>query len=32
MKYAIKVSVQDVKAKIFAFASQKTMYGGKKCC
>ena len=30
MKYAIKVSVQDVKAKIFAFASQKTMYGGKK--
>lgn len=30
MKYAIKAEVQDVKAKTFAFASQKTMYGGKK--
>ncbi|WP_414461630.1 hypothetical protein [Hyphomicrobium sp. DY-1] len=30
MKYAIKVEVLDVKAKTFAFASQKTMYDGKK--
>ncbi|WP_409562031.1 hypothetical protein [Hyphomicrobium sp. MC8b] len=30
MKYAIKVEVLDVKAKTFAFSSQKTMYGGKK--
>lgn len=29
MNYAIKVEVQDVKAKMFAFTSQKTMYGGK---
>lgn len=30
MKYAIKAEVLDVKAKAFAFSSQKTMYGGKK--
>lgn len=29
MNYAIKVVVRDVKAKTFAFNSQKTMYGGK---
>ena len=29
MIYAIKVEVRDPKAKDFAFARQKTMYGGK---
>lgn len=29
MDFAIKAEVADVKAKIFAFTSQKTMYGGK---
>jgi hypothetical protein len=29
MAYAIKVEVQDPRAKAFAFTAQKTMYGGK---
>ncbi|HET6387799.1 hypothetical protein [Hyphomicrobium sp.] len=29
MAYAIKAAVRDVRAKTFAFAAQKTMYGGK---
>jgi hypothetical protein len=29
MIFAIKVEIRDAKAKIFVFASQKTMYGGK---
>ncbi len=29
MAYAIKVQVQDPRAKAFAFTAQKTMYGGK---
>jgi hypothetical protein len=29
MTFAIKVKVTDPRAKIFAFATQKTMYGGK---
>ena len=29
MKFAIKAKVEDLRAKTFAFSSQKTMYGGK---
>ncbi len=29
MAFAIKVEVRNLRAKTFAFASQKTMYGGK---
>ena len=29
MAFAIKVEVRDPRAKTFAFAAQKTMYGGK---
>jgi hypothetical protein len=29
MVYAIKAEIRDPRAKIFAFAAQKTMYGGK---
>jgi hypothetical protein len=29
MPYAIKAEIRDARAKTFAFASQKTMYGGK---
>jgi hypothetical protein len=29
MRFAIKVEVSDPQAKTFAFAAQKTMYGGK---
>jgi hypothetical protein len=30
MAYAIKAAIRDPQAKRFAFAAQKTMYGGKK--
>src|SRR5262245_19663647 len=30
MTFAIKAAVGDVRAKTFAFAAQKTMYGGKR--
>jgi len=30
VKYAIKVEIRDFRARSFAFAAQKTMYGGKK--
>ena len=29
MAFAIKAEVRDVRAKMFAFTAQKTMYGGK---
>ncbi len=29
MAFAIKAEVRDMRAKVFAFAAQKTMYGGK---
>jgi hypothetical protein len=29
MPFAIKAEVRDLRARIFAFAAQKTMYGGK---
>lgn len=29
MAFAIKAAIHDVRAKTFAFAAQKTMYGGK---
>jgi hypothetical protein len=29
MAFAIKAEVRDPRAKAFAFAAQKTMYGGK---
>ena len=30
MAFAIKAAVDDVRAKVFAFTAQKTMYGGKE--
>lgn len=29
MAFAIKAEIRDIRAKTFAFAAQKTMYGGK---
>lgn len=29
MPFAIKVEIRDLRAKVFAFKAQKTMYGGK---
>lgn len=30
MAYAIKTEIEDTRAETFAFAAQKTMYGGKR--
>jgi hypothetical protein len=32
MPFAIKAEIRDPAAKSFAFAAQKTMYGGKRIC